>query len=58
MALITAENENFDEVVIVGLRYEDGLIHINTSMDYQPDIYFALQSAARLMLEQRGQLND
>lgn len=58
MAFMTAENENFDEVIILGLRYDDGLVHINTSMDYHPDVYFTLQMAARLMLEQRGQLND
>lgn len=58
MALLTAENEDFDEVIVLGLHYEDGEIRIHTSMEYQPDIYFALQTAARLMLEQRGQLND
>lgn len=59
MALMTAENEGFDEVVVVGLRYESGLVHIHTSMDYHPDVYFALQSAARLMLENGGgKLND
>lgn len=49
---------NFDEVVVVGINYDSGQIHVNTSMNYQPDVYFALQSAARLMLETGGPLND
>lgn len=55
-ALIAATD--YDEVVVLGLNYEDGLIRIHTSMDYQPDVYFTLANAARLMLEQGGPLND
>lgn len=55
-ALIAATD--YDEVIVLGLNYEDGLIRLHTSMDYQPDIYFALAMASRLMLETGGPLND
>lgn len=58
MALMSAEEAEFDEVIVLGLKYDDGVVRIHTSMDYQPDIYFTLQTAARLMLEQGGPLND
>lgn len=58
MALMSAEQGEFDEVIVLGLRYDDGVVRIHTSMDYQPDVYFTLQMAARLMLEQGGPLND
>lgn len=58
-ALIAAEQAGFDEVVVLGLKYEDGLIRLHTSMDYMPDIFMTLHMAARLMLENgTGKLND
>lgn len=49
---------DYDEVVILGLTYEDGTIQIHTSMEYQPDVYYALAMASKLMLAQGGPLND
>lgn len=55
---MSAEEAEFDEVIVLGLKYDDGVVRIHTSMDYQPDVYFTLQMAAKLMLETRGPLND
>jgi len=58
VALEAAIAENYDEVVVLGIRADDGQIIIHTSMDYAPDVFFTLQMAAKLLLETRGPLND
>jgi hypothetical protein len=55
-ALIAATD--YDEVVVLGLNYEDGAIQIHTSMDYQPDVFYALSLASKLMLQTGGPLDD
>lgn len=55
-ALLAASE--YDEVVVIGINYDDGVLRLHTSMDYQPDIFFTLATAQKLMLEQGGPLND
>lgn len=59
LALETAIGENFDEVVVLGIKYDDTLVRVHTSMDYLPDVFMTLHVAAKMMLEGgMGKLND